>query len=153
MPQLHNLAYISRNAIHGTPDEVKNEIRAILATARKNNPGNGITGALLYSGGYFCQVIEGPQSVIKKLFENIEADTRHKDVVVLHFVPIQSRAFSEWAMAFAGFEEDIGFKIDGVLSSKNELKMKEAGRNLVAILEKLVIEHQKTLEKFERSQI
>ena len=145
MSQLYNLAYISKNAIDGSSEEIQKEIRDILATARKNNPENEITGALLYSGGYFCQVIEGPQSVIKRLFENIEADSRHKDVIVLHFVPIQSRVFSEWAMAFAGIEENMRFNIDGVLSSKNELKMKEIGHNLVTILEKLVIQYQSTL--------
>ena len=80
MPDLYNLAYISKNVIRGSPEEVGAALRDILAAAQKNNPALGVTGALLYSGGYFCQVIEGPQAVLEELFETIQMDGRHGDV-------------------------------------------------------------------------
>lgn len=146
MSQLYNLAYISKNSIVGSPEEVKTEIRHILAAARKNNPKLGVTGALLYSGGYFCQVIEGPQEVLEELFETIQMDARHKSVTVLHFEPIQTRGFTDWAMALAGIEDKTRFDIEGVLVSKDELKMRETGHNLVTVLESLVKQHQDTLD-------
>lgn len=145
MSQLYNLAYISKNSIKGTPDETKDEIRDILAAAHRNNPEKGVTGALLYSGGYFCQVIEGPQDVLEELFESIQMDNRHQDVTVLHFEPIESRGFNEWAMALAGIEDTMRFDIDGVLASKDELKMRETGRNLVSVLDKMVKQHQSVI--------
>jgi hypothetical protein len=145
MSQLYNLAYISKNSIKGTPDETKVEICDILAAAHRNNPKKGITGALLYSGGYFCQVIEGPQDVLEELFESIQMDNRHSDVTVLHFEPIESRGFNEWAMAFAGIEDTMRFDIDGVLASKDELKMRETGRNLVSVLDQMVKQHQSVI--------
>jgi lipase chaperone LimK len=146
MPEnLYNLAYISKNSIKGSPDEVKSEIQNILTAAHRNNPAVGVTGALLYSGGYFCQVIEGPEQVLEELFESIQMDRRHADVTVLHFTPVEARDFSDWAMALAGIEQDMRFDIEGIRASKDELKMREAGRNLVAVLEQLVQQHQSVL--------
>jgi len=145
MSDLYNLAYISKNTIKGNAEDVKEQIRDILAAAHRNNPAKGVTGALLYSGGYFCQVIEGPEDVLEELFESIQMDGRHGDVTVLHFEPIESRGFSEWAMALAGIEDNMRFDIDGVLASKDEMKMKETGRDLVSVLDQMVKQHQSVL--------
>lgn len=146
MSKLYNLAYISKNTIKGNADEIKEQIQDILATAHRNNPSVGVTGALLYSGGYFCQVIEGPEEVLEDLFESIQMDGRHGDVTVLHFEPIEARGFSDWAMALAGIEDQMRFDIDGVLASKDDLKMKETGRDLVSVLEQMVKQHQSVLQ-------
>ncbi|AEP28378.1 BLUF domain-containing protein [Brumicola nitratireducens] len=142
MGDLYNIAYISKNAIHGNHEEIKQQISDILAKAQKNNPVRGISGALLYSGGYFCQVIEGPEDEIEELFEIIQMDDRHSDVTVLHFEPLEERGFSDWSMAFAGIEENMRFDIDGIKNSKDELAMKETGKALVNVLELLVSQHQ-----------
>lgn len=142
MGELYNLAYISRNLLKGSADDVAAEIRRILDAANRNNPRLGVTGALLYSGGYFCQVIEGPQAVLEDLFETIQMDPRHGDVTVLHFEPIDARGFSDWAMALAGVEPDMRFDIEGIRASKDELKTREAGHHLVSVLDQLVRQHQ-----------
>ena len=142
MSDLYNLAYISKNTIKGSSEVINEEIRKILASARKNNPALGVTGALLYSGGYFCQVIEGPEEVLEELFENIQMDNRHGDVTVLHFEPIEARGFSDWAMALAGVEDHMRFDIEGVLKSKDELAMKETGQHIASVLEQLVKQRQ-----------
>lgn len=146
MSKLYNLAYISKNTIKGNADEIKEQIRNILAAAHRNNPSAGVTGALLYSGGYFCQVIEGPEEVLEDLFESIQMDGRHGNVTVLHFQPIEARGFSDWAMALAGIEDNMRFDIEGVLDSKDDLKMKETGRDLVTVLEQMVKQHQSVLQ-------
>jgi hypothetical protein len=65
---------------------------------------------------------------------------------VLQFEPIKARGFSEWAMALAGVEESMRFDIDGILASKDDLKMKETGRDLVSVLEQMVRQHQSVLK-------
>jgi hypothetical protein len=146
MPDLYSLAYISKNVIPGTPEAVKAEIRDILEAARRNNPALGVTGALLYSGGYFCQVIEGPQAVLEDLFETIQMDPRHGEVSVLHFDPIETRSFGEWAMALAGIEDAQRVDIEGIRASKDELTARSAGRDLIAVLDRLVRQHQSMLD-------
>ena len=147
MSDLYNLAYISKNTIPGTSEEVEEQIRDILASAHKNNPALNITGALLYSGGYFCQVIEGEEEALEDLFERIQMDDRHGEVTVLHFEPIESRGFGDWAMALAGIEDEMRFDLEGVLESKDELKALETGKDLIAVLDQMVIQHQAVLNQ------
>lgn len=142
MSQLYHLAYISRNAIEGSNEDIRVEIERILHVARAKNSKTGVTGALLFSGGYFCQVIEGGQSNIEELFETIQMDPRHSDVTVIEFLPIAERSFSDWSMAFAGMDEKARFSIDGIKQSKSEIAMREVGRNLFYVLEQLITQRQ-----------
>lgn len=142
MSELYRMAYISKSKLVGDRDAVKQEVESILAAATRNNPSIDVTGALLYSGGYFCQTIEGPEDSIEELFETIQMDGRHSDVTVLHFEPIEGRGFSDWSMAFAGIEETMRFDIEGIKASKDELGMKETGVALVKVLDDLVNQHQ-----------
>lgn len=145
MSDLYHLAYISKNSIGGTEDDINKQVKSILSTAQTNNPALGITGALLYSGGYFCQVIEGESEALEDLFETIQMDPRHNQVTVLHFEPIEQRNFSEWAMARAGIEDSMRFDIEGIRASKDEIMVQRNGRELVNVLEQLVKQHQSTV--------
>ena len=145
MTDLYHLAYISKNEMPGTKEEVQQQVEKILAIAHENNPKRGVTGALLYSGGYFCQEIEGPQEALEDLFELIQMDPRHGNLTVLHFEPLEERNFSDWSMAFAGIEDDMRYDVEGIKASKDELVMKEAGKSLVATLDNMVDQHQKIL--------
>lgn len=145
MSELYSLAYISKSNLGGKPEEINAEIEDILAAARRNNPAVSVTGALLYSGGFFCQVIEGPLAALEELYETIQMDDRHKDVTVLHFEPAEKRGFSEWAMALAGIEDEMRFDIEGVRRSKDEIDAHETGKHLVHTLEHLVLQHQSLL--------
>lgn len=146
MSNLYHLAYISKNSINGTEDDIKEQVKSILSTAQTNNPALGVTGALLYSGGYFCQVIEGESETLEELFETIQMDSRHNQVTVLHFEPIEKRNFSEWAMARAGIEDTMRFDIEGIRTSKDEILVERNGKDLVNVLEQLVKQHQSTLD-------
>lgn len=102
MIQLHRVLYCSRNLIPGAPEAVAADIRSILATSRRNNSRDGITGGLLFSEGCFAQVLEGPLDAVERAFERIQCDERHSDVTVLQSGPIATRDFPDWSMAFAG---------------------------------------------------
>jgi hypothetical protein len=142
MDNLYYLAYISKSNIQGDNEAVKIEVEKILNVAQSNNPSIEVTGALLYSGGYFCQVIEGPEDALADLFENIQLDPRHNKITVLQFEPCVSRSFSNWSMAFAGIEDKMRFDIDGVLESKDQIEMKKTGEDLVNVLDKMINQHQ-----------
>lgn len=147
MNQLYHLAYISKNNIAGDAATLRKEIETILVAAQTNNQRAGITGALLFSGGYFCQVIEGDKDKLEELFETIQMDARHSEVTVLEFEPVAERGFPAWTMAFAGMEETMRFDIEGIRASKDQLAMHEAGRNLVHVLERLVLLRQSVADK------
>ncbi len=80
------------------------ELLDILKVSRENNSAKDVTGLLLYKGGNFMQVLEGPDESVEKLFKIIEADTRHKDVTVLSREQIAKRQFSAWEMAFQNLD-------------------------------------------------
>lgn len=103
---LHRLVYYSSNRIVGPNEQLRSEIDQILSTSRKNNDLVGVTGALLFSSGFFGQVLEGDTAAIETTFERIQQDPRHSDVVLLDFKPIMARSFGSWAMAYVGSYED-----------------------------------------------
>ena len=142
MANLFRLAYISKNNFTGTLEEQKENVQSILDVAQRNNKKIDVTGALLWSGDYFCQVIEGENETLEDLFETIQMDSRHSEITVLNFEPIDRRSFSEWAMAMAGNEPTMRFDMEGIRASKDEILMQETGKDLVNVLEQLVLKHQ-----------
>ena len=97
----YQIVYVSRNSISGTVEEVESEIAAILVKSRENNRRAGITGALLFSGQSFAQVLEGQTTAVEETFERIQCDPRHSDVVLLSNGQCANRMFSDWSMAYA----------------------------------------------------
>lgn len=104
---LLQLAYASRSLV---PREyMQQEIESILDTSRAGNVAKGITGALLFSADSFVQVLEGPEHAVEMLFEKIQLDRRHAEVVVLQASAVQHRGFGQWSMAYAGRHDDLRF--------------------------------------------
>lgn len=91
---LVRLLYVSRLA----DAESTTVTESILAQSRAHNPTSGITGILCYGGGIFLQALEGGRTQVSDLYGHIQKDTRHKDVVLLHYEEIMERRFGGWTM-------------------------------------------------------
>lgn len=78
----------------------------ILPKATNNNKKFGITGILLFSGGTYLQVLEGPADAVKQTFDRISADERHKSVTILHDKDVEERVFPEWSMGWQQLNAD-----------------------------------------------
>jgi hypothetical protein len=76
------------------------ELNGFLATIRRKNLVQNITGLLLYSDEVFIQIIEGEKDMIHHLFKLISQDPRHFNMVKLIEEPISKRAFPSWSMGF-----------------------------------------------------
>jgi len=81
------------------------ELVDLLTTNQRNNAALGITGLLLYKGGNFMQVIEGPDEAVLRLYEKIQRDPRHRDVYLLRQIFIQDREFPNWSMGFQNVDQ------------------------------------------------
>jgi len=73
-------------------------LAGVLSQARRNNPKNNITGALICRQDMYIQLIEGPEAAIDALFARIAEDDRHANVRVLLSQAVNDRMFSDWAM-------------------------------------------------------
>ncbi len=73
-------------------------LAGILATARRNNARDGITGALICREDLFVQLLEGRRDVVTSAFSRILHDDRHVDVVNLWSGDIEARLFPGWSM-------------------------------------------------------
>ena len=78
------------------------DIINILDTARANNALDRVTGALVYNGKYFLQILEGNRMNVTRRFISIVKDCRHKDIELLDFSPIKERRFPRWEIQYVG---------------------------------------------------
>jgi hypothetical protein len=76
---LYQAFYVSRLA----PGSAYDVVNDIVSAARRANPERGITGALLFDGEYFGQLLEGREADVLALLKRIEADPRHTDVAII----------------------------------------------------------------------
>lgn len=94
--QTFSLVYVSSATLPFSGED----LRALLATCRKNNAGLGVTGMLLYKDGNFMQLIEGDQGAVLGLYAKIAADGRHGGEITLNKGFVEERQFPDWSMAF-----------------------------------------------------
>lgn len=102
--QPFRLIYRSHNRIPA--DQRKSELGAIFSVARSQNKKADITGALLISGDWFVQALEGDETAVRSLYDHIAKDKRHERVSVIDASHVDERVFSRWSMARVSDEED-----------------------------------------------
>lgn len=78
----------------------ENELATILQQSRHNNSKLGITGIILYVRGNIIQVLEGAKQAVDALYERIQHDHRHTDIVTVLNRPISQRQFGNWSMGY-----------------------------------------------------
>lgn len=73
-------------------------LAGILLSARRNNPRDDITGALICRHDLYLQLLEGPPQAVDRLYKRIGEDDRHNDVRLLLTCFVEKRMFPAWAM-------------------------------------------------------
>ncbi|MBC6699132.1 BLUF domain-containing protein [Hymenobacter puniceus] len=93
---MHHIIYLS-SATQPMSDD---DLTLLLEQCRRNNERLGVTGALVYGGGQFMQIMEGESAVVQALYDKVETDARHTGVMKLADKDIPHRSFGNWSMAF-----------------------------------------------------
>jgi hypothetical protein len=106
---LLSAVYVSSASVDMTDQQLAN----LLEMSRENNKKRGITGMLLYRGGDFMQVIEGPAANIEHLLKALAEDKRHTGMMILKKTYIPERQFSGWQMAFRDLNGADVTKLEG----------------------------------------
>jgi hypothetical protein len=73
-------------------------MNGILIIARRNNPRDAITGALICRHDLYLQLLEGPRAAVEARYLSIARDNRHLEVVKRVSRPVTERLFPNWAM-------------------------------------------------------
>lgn len=92
------LIYRSRSLLPG-PGAQEAALAEILRVSRVNNDRAGVTGALMLYDDWFAQVLEGPETTVRTLFDRIKGDQRHDSVELDETVAAGARLFGRWSMA------------------------------------------------------
>ena len=97
--QLKRVVYVSEKT-----NVSDTTLKDIIASSKKNNPEEDVTGCLLSGSNSFLQLLEGPADFIDTLYSKISKDNRHENVVTLCDEKIDERLFLSWSMKLAPFE-------------------------------------------------
>ena len=97
--ELKRVVYVSEKI-----DVSNTTLKDIIASSKKNNPEEDVTGCLLSGSNSFLQLLEGPADFIDTLYSKISKDNRHENVVALCEEKIDERLFLSWSMKLATFE-------------------------------------------------
>ncbi len=142
MTDLYRLVYASKNLLQGTEHDIATEIHQILEVSQRNNVKIGVTGALMFNAGSFAQVLEGPRDGVEATFERIQRDLRHSDVTVLQCVPVESRGFENWSMAFVGQSSRGRTQFSSLAAESGFDLSRMSGDSVFAMLHGLVLEEE-----------
>jgi hypothetical protein len=82
-------------------------VKDIVQASRSHNRSRGITGALLFDGERFCQLLEGSEGELVPLMSRIEGDERHVAIRTLHRGPAGSRALRSWRSGYCESAHDL----------------------------------------------
>ena len=104
-----SIAYTSNSTSPMTEDD----IAVILLRSRANNRRDQITGALMYRGERFVQILEGPDEIVRERYAIIASDPRHRNIRVLREQETATRQFPEWTMGFASVDSEAGARLPG----------------------------------------
>ena len=97
------LLYCSVSVAPKLTDE---DLNHILASARRRNLAEDITGMLIYHRGEFVQILEGENKSVANVYEKfIGSDLRHAAINKVQENTISHRSFHEWSMGFVGTPE------------------------------------------------
>jgi uncharacterized Fe-S cluster-containing MiaB family protein len=124
------VVYCSRAA----PEVDASTVDRIVATARRTNPAQGITGLLVFGSGVFFQWLEGPRDHITGLMARIKHDPRHDEVVTLsHSEEVRERLFPDWSMELVTPDQIREVLLDALASTEDE----QNAASLTRLLEKI----------------
>lgn len=112
---MHQLVYVSCAA----PKLSSEDVFRIIEQSARNNPSADITGFLIYRGGRFLQLVEGPLMSLETLLQVLGRDPRHHSIEVLSRAPIVARAFPRWRMRRVGTDADVAFELEAALIAES----------------------------------
>ena len=113
---------ISYTSIATLPEETANtDTLVICALSEQYNGLHGITGVLTLHRRRFAQVLEGPETALRRLMARIIADPRHHTIRVISDGPVVKRRYADWSMAYRDPKTFVTDQLNDVLEQTAEV--------------------------------
>jgi hypothetical protein len=110
----------------------------LVELARIRNGRLGVTGAIIFTGSFFAQLIEGLTNPIDELWISIGKDPRHSGIRVVNRMEVQDRYFSGWTMAYSGPSTYMNKHIEPLVTQALEpSENARRGRRLTTLMREL----------------
>ncbi|MBK0378618.1 BLUF domain-containing protein [Mucilaginibacter segetis] len=138
---MKTIVYIS-TAVTLLTDDV---LLHILTAARDNNAKHQVTGVLLYADGTFIQALEGEPADVDAIYELIEQDKKHRNIIKLIDEPLAERNFTDWRMGFSYINNNEAGEIIGYLKPDDALPLRSDAYNPAVSIIKTFIENNNIL--------
>jgi hypothetical protein len=130
------LLYVSTSRLDaGTSEE---GVAGIVAESRRRNEARGLTGALMFTGTYFAQILEGASDELDRLLISLRRDDRHADLQVIARQPLPERRFAEWSMAYSGPSQFITRQVHRVMTDPSPQELRRAADWLSDVMREFV---------------
>lgn len=129
---LSSVLYISRSTI--APADAHGVVNQIVTTAMARNPGAGLTGALLFTGTYFAQVLEGQDDAIDALLARLRLDPRHDRLQIVDRNVVDQRQFAQWSMAYFGPSQFVARHVTRLVNDPSPSEHRRAAQWLTELM-------------------
>jgi len=83
-----------------SPSFSATRLNGIIATSRRNNERNRISGRLLFTGANFLGILEGEELGLRDLWLRLERDRRHYDLLRIGDGLCGERWFPAWSIGY-----------------------------------------------------
>lgn len=100
------------------------QVEDILASSRRNNKRDELSGLLIVGGRRFLQVLEGPGHMLDLAYTRIKQDPRHFALVELSRRDVAARAFPDWAMGYEAGDEELLPLVTALTERVDDLSLK-----------------------------
>lgn len=129
---LTTLMYVSTSRLD--PATATKAVEAIVAEARCRNRVTGVSGALLFTGKHFVQVLEGDDAALDSLMAKLHADSRHENLIVTFRGPLRDRLFADWDLAYSGAAHFVRRRVLPLLDGDDPAEQRRATLALIDIM-------------------
>ena len=133
---MERLLYVSKSKIEKA--EAFAVVARIVMKSKEWNIDHNLTGALIFTGTHFAQVLEGSQQDIDDVMVIIKSDPRHEEVSVINRSPITERQFPTWVMAYQGPSQFVSRHVTRLLHATSGLEQQRATDWLIQIAHEFV---------------
>jgi hypothetical protein len=135
MPMISFL-YVSKSTLPAAMAEAA--VQSIVRFSQLANAENDITGALIFTGTHFAQIVEGQVADVDRLVSALARDSRHEDMITIARREISERRFAGWSMAYMGASQFVSRHVTQVLDHPGPERRLQAAEGLTELMVEFV---------------